>query len=187
MRTVFAVSIIAMVLGLGQGFAGEENQFRGLYTWMTNLEGDWVLAPAGEQAGKATQHKVVAPMVGTDAVAMNFRTIGKGSTVQETLLPGTPKEMVTMYHCRDASCSQVKATHYCVKQNQPEMRVDPASTGNTLVYECDMNTELCRSKQNHVHKISHELSDDGQRLKTTYTSFADGSYLKDSVYQFVRK
>lgn len=24
-------------------------------------------------------------------------------------------------------------------------------------------------------------------VKTTYTSFADGSYLKDSVYQFVRK
>ncbi len=127
-------------------------------------------------------------MIGTDAVAMSFRVIGKGSTVQENLLPGTAKEMATMYHCNDVSCGRIEAKHYCAKQNQPELIVDPsASSGDTLVLNCDMNTALCQSKQNHIHRITHQLSADGQHLKTTYTSFMDAKYLKDSVYHFVRK
>ena len=154
---------------------------------MTTLQGEWILSPAEWQQGKATQHKLVEPLIGTDTTAMSFKLIGKGSTVQENLLPETNKEMVTMYHCNNVECSQVKATHYCVKQNQPEMLVDLASTSTRLVYNCDMSTELCQSKQNHVHKISHELSNNGNHLKTTYTSYKDGEYLKDSIYHFDRK
>ena len=150
------------------------------------LEGEWTLSPAGEQQGKATNHKLVAPLVGTDAVAINFKLVGKGSTVQETLLPGSKKEMVSMYHCRDSACSQVKATHYCVKQNQPELLASASSTSSLLVYDCDMSTELCNSGQDHIHKITHEVSDNGGHLKTTYTSWKDGKYLKDSTYHFDR-
>lgn len=157
-----------------------------IYKSMKGLKGEWALSSADKQEGKATKHKLVAPLVGTDAVGMSFKLIGKGSTVQENLLPDTKKEMVSMYHCKDASCSQVKATHYCVKQNQPEMLADASSTANMLIYNCDMTTELCQSKQNHVHKITHELSDGGKHLKTTYTSWKDGKYLKDSVYHFDR-
>ena len=160
---------------------------RQIYNSMQGLEGEWVLSPADKQEGKATKHKLVVPLVGTDAVGMSFKLVGKGSTVQENLLPDTKKEMVTMYHCKDVSCSQVKATHYCVKQNQPEMEADLSSTANLLAYNCDMSTELCQSGQNHVHKIKHELSDGGKHLKTTYTSWNDGKYLKDSVYHFDRK
>jgi hypothetical protein len=154
---------------------------------MKMLEGDWVLSSADQQEGKTTQNALVAPLVGTDEVGMNFKLIGRGSTVQENLLPGTAKEMVSMYHCKDASCSQVKATHYCVKQNQPEMLADPSSTANLLVYNCDMNTPLCQSGQDHVHKITHELSDGGKHLKTTYTSWKGGEYSKDSIYHFDHK
>ena len=157
------------------------------YQAMTELQGEWSLSPIKQQEGKATQHKLVAPLLGTDTTAMSFKLIGKGSTVQENLLPETGKEMVTMYHCNDTACSQVKATHYCVKQNQPEMLVDPASTSTRLVYNCDMSTDLCQSKQNHVHKITHELSNSGKHLKTTYTSYNNGTYLKDSIYHFDRK
>lgn len=157
------------------------------YQLMTQLQGQWTLSPSAQQEGKATQHKLVKPLIGTDSTAMSFKLIGKGSTVQENLLPGTGKEMVTMYHCNDMECSQVRATHYCVKQNQPEMLVDLASTSTRLVYNCDMGTELCQSKQNHVHKITHELSNNDNHLRTTYTSYNDGEYLKDSIYNFDRK
>jgi hypothetical protein len=157
------------------------------YTAMTKLQGEWILSPANQQEGKATQHKLIKPLLGTDTTAMNFKLIGKGSTVQENLLPETGKEMVTMYHCKDTVCSQVKATHYCIKQNQPEMLVDPVSTDTSLVYNCDMSTSLCQSKQNHVHKITHELSNEGAHLKTTYTSYNNGMYMKDSIYHFDRK
>ena len=159
----------------------------GHYQWMTGLQGDWILAPADQQEGKATQHKLVKPMLGTDQVAINFRTVGRGSTVQETLLPGNKKEMVTMYHCKDSGCDQVRATHYCAKQNQPQMLVDLASSGDTVSFDCDMSTGLCQSGEDHIHRIAHQLSPDGNQLTTTYTSFKDGRKTKDSVYHFVRK
>ena len=182
-RTVIA-TVTIMAMSISPVYAGDA---RPLYDWMKALDGEWLLSPADQQEGKATQHKLVAPLLGTDAVGMSFSLIGKESTVQENLLPGTGKEMVTMYHCQDMSCSQVKATHYCVKQNQPEMLVDLSSTGDKLVYNCDMSTVLCQSGQDHVHNISHELSADGKHLKTTYTSWKDGKYLKDSAYHFDRK
>ncbi len=176
---IFTVTFLNM-----PSFAGNATQ---IYQSTKALEGEWVLSPADKQQGKATKHKLVAPLVGTDAVAMKFKLVGKGSTVQESLLPGTKKEMVSMYHCKDVACSQVKATHYCVKQNQPEMVADPASTTSRLVYDCDMSTELCQSGQNHIHKITHEVSAGGKHLKTTYTSWKDSKYLKDSSYHFDRK
>ena len=163
------------------------NDAKQIYNSMKSLEGEWVLSSADRQEGKAVKHKLVAPLVGTDAVGMSFKLIGKGSTVQESLLPETRKEMVSMYHCKDASCSQLKATHYCVKQNQPEMVADFSSTNNVLAYNCDMSTDLCKSGQDHIHKIKHELSNEGKHLKTTYTSWKDGKYLKDSIYHFDRK
>jgi hypothetical protein len=167
--------------------AGNDQAARDQYNWLKQLQGDWVLAPADQQEGKATQHKLVAPLLGTETVAMRYRIIGKGSTIQENLLPGNEKEMATMYHCNNASCSRVKAKHYCVKQNQPELIAEPSGSPNMLVLNCDMDTGLCQSNDNHIHKITKNLSADGNHLKVTYTSFARGKYAKDSVYHFDRK
>jgi hypothetical protein len=158
-----------------------------VYKWMQQLEGDWVLSPAAIQEGGATKHNVVAPMVGSDQVGMSFRVIGAGSTVQESLLPGTSREMVTMYHCQDTGCSQLQATHYCVKQNQPQMVAAKKTNDNGVIFNCDMSTSLCQSWDDHVHMISHELSQDGRHLKTTYSSFMNGEHTKDSVYHFDKK
>jgi len=162
------------------------NDAKPAYEWVKQLQGEWVLA--GTQEGKATQHKLVKPLLGTDTTAMSFKTLGRGSTVQEDLLPTTKKHMSTMYHCEDAKCSEVRATHYCAKQNQPRMLANLAkSTDNKMVLDCDMNAALCQSDIDHVHSITHELSDGGKSLKTTYTTWRDGKYAKDSIYHFVRK
>lgn len=187
MKIIKHVMILAIASTTLTLHADNSTQAQQAYQWMSNLQGEWVLSPADQQEGKATKHKLVAPMVGTDATGMSFKAIGKGSTVQENLLPGTKKEMVTMYHCQDVGCDQIKATHYCVKQNQPEMTAALSSDPGSLVFNCDMGTALCQSKENHVHKITHQVSNNGQHLSTTYTSWKDGKYLKDSVYNFDRK
>ncbi len=184
MRKTMFLLITSVALANVTSYAGDAQQ---IYKSTKALEGDWTLSTANKQQGKATKHKLVAPLVGTDTVAMNFKPVGKGSTVQESLLPGTKKEMVSMYHCKDASCSQVKATHYCVKQNQPEMLADPISSSSKLIYNCDMDTDLCQSDQDHIHRITHEISGNGNHLKTTYTSWKDSKFLKDSIYHFERK
>ena len=187
MRKISQAVMFASAIMAFSVYADTSTDAKKTYQWMTNLQGEWILSSADKQQGKATKHKLVAPIVGTDTTAMSFNLVGKGSTVQENLLPGNKKEMVTMYHCQDIGCDQVKATHYCAKKNQPEMTADKSSGSNTLVFNCDMRTTLCQSKEDHVHKITHQVSNDGKHLTTTYTSWKDGKYLKDSVYNFDRK
>jgi hypothetical protein len=99
---------------------------------------------------------------------MSFKLIVKGSTVQENLLPGTGKEMATMYDCNSfKDCTLLQAKHYCAKQNQPELILDSANTvGNFVAMQCDMDTELCSSDESHVHVITHEISEDNSQLKS---------------------
>ena len=159
------------------------------YKTLAMLDGDWILSSSDKQEGGTTKKGPAAKLVGTDKTAMSFKVVGKGSAVQENLLPGTGKEMATMYHCDNfKNCSRVQAKHYCAKQNQPELLLDAdKTTGNVIVMSCDMNTALCNSAEGHVHAIKHELSQDNKHLRTTYTIYKNGKFEKDSIYHFDRK
>ena len=176
-------------LVLVAGFARADSSALDHYQTLTLLDGDWVLSPAVQQESGATRKGPAAKLIGVDEAAISFKVIGNGSTLQENLLPGTGKEMATMYHCNDfRNCSQVRATHYCAKQNQPELVLDTANTsGNVIAMNCDSDNRLCNSAESHVHMIRHELSQDNNHLRTTYTIYTDGKYEKDSIYHFDRK
>jgi len=185
----FGDSVYIFSLALTASSAWASASSLGHYKTLTLLEGDWMLSPADEQEGGATKMDPAAKLVGTDSTAISFKVVGNGSAVQENLLPDTSKEVVTMYHCRDfRNCTQVEAKHYCAKQNQPELILDTANTtGNVIVMVCDMNTSTCNSVDGHVHMIRHELAQDNNHLRTTYTIYKDGKYEKDSIYHFKRK
>ena len=187
MRFVRITCILFLALALSSVWAATTSLNH--YKTLTLLKGDWMLSSANEQEGGATKKDPAAKLIGTDKTAISFKVIGKGSTIQENLLPGTGKEMATMYHCDDfKACSQVQATHYCAKQNQPELMLDTENTTDSVIaMTCDMNTSLCNSVEGHVHKIKHELSQDNNHLRTTYTIFKDGKFKKDSIYHFDRK
>ena len=158
-----------------------------IYEWLQQLEGQWTLSPVQLQEGGTRTHPSVVDLLGTDVVAMDFKLVGRGSTVQEDLLPGTERQMVTMYHCKDSQCSAVKATHYCAKQNQPEFLASLDSSQSELVFECDMTTELCQSWDAHIHRIRHQLSQDGRHLRAEYANYLNGEHTGDTVFHFDRK
>jgi hypothetical protein len=158
-----------------------------VFEWMKKLEGQWTLSAAATQEGGTKTHPSVVNILGTDQVAMEFKLIGRGSTVQEDLLPGTARQMVTMYHCKDSSCSAVKATHYCAKQNQPEFLASMESSPSELSFDCDMTTDLCQSWDGHIHKITHQLSEDGKHLRAVYATFLNGEHTSDTIFHFDRK
>ena len=187
MKSVRFISILSLILVFGSVCA--ETNALNSYKTLTLLDGDWMLSAADKQEGGTTKKGPAAKLIGTDKTAISFKVIGKSSTVQENLLPGTGKEMATMYHCDNfKDCSQVQATHYCAKQNQPELVLDVTNTtGGIIVMTCDMNTSLCNSAEGHVHMISHELSQDNNHLRTVYTIYKDGKFEKDSIYNFDRK
>lgn len=162
-----------------------------LFDWMeSSLKGEWKLSPAELQLGSESyKHKAVLPITGTDTTGMAFKLIGGEVTIQEDLLPGTAKQMVTMYHCKDIACTQLKATHYCSKQNQPEFLANlQQSTPTRIIFECDMSTELCQSNEDHIHQIVHELSNNGKHLKSSYFAWKNRQLSSNhSIYHFDRK
>jgi len=181
------IVVIAISLVLSKAWAADSEL--NYYQVLKSLQGNWKLAPAKLQEGGATKKGPAAKLLGTGKTAMSFKVIGKGSTVQENLMPGTGMEMATMYHCDNFNnCTQVKATHYCVKQNQPQFILAPDdSSSNVVTMACDMSSSLCNSMDGHIHKITQELSPDGNHLTTTYTIFKDGKFQNNVIYHFVRQ
>lgn len=192
-RSVFLAKSLSIVIGLVLIGAAElvdaetAAEPKLIYSWIKKLEGQWTLSAAERQEGGTKTHPSVVAMLDTDEVAMEFKLIGRDMTVQEDLLPGTKRQMVTMYHCRDSSCSAVKATHYCAKGNQPEFLASPESSPEELIFDCDMSAALCQSGENHIHRITHQLSEDGKHLRAIYSNFNNGAYTRDTVFHFDRK
>jgi len=73
-----------------------------------------------------------------------------GSAVEEKLFPGTPHEMVSMYHLDGGD---LVLTHYCAMGNQPRMRLVSASEGNPAQLRFDFagGTNVDPAKDMHMH------------------------------------
>jgi hypothetical protein len=90
---------------------------------------------AGEWEGSAHQ--------GTDPKTMTtratIRVVSAGSAVMLHTDPGTPHEMVTMFH-RDGDA--LLATHYCAAMNQPRLKARAGSPAGTISFEFLDGTNL---------------------------------------------
>src|SRR5262245_39718357 len=75
---------------------------------LKKLAGTWV---AADKDGKPT-----------DQVVSVVRVTAAGSAVHETLFPGQPHEMISVYHLDG---KDLLMTHYCSLGNQPRMKADP--------------------------------------------------------------
>lgn len=164
-----------------------------MYEYMrSTLNGEWSLSPEDKQLNTtgAYKNKFVLPLVGTDITALSYKAIGFGSSLQEDLLPHTKKQMVTMYHCDDyVDCTQLLATHYCTKMNQPQFILDlKGSTQEKIIFNCNMETALCQSDEDHIHQIILEFSNEGKHLKSSYLGWTDQKpNKKNSIYHFDKK
>ncbi len=164
-----------------------------IYQRMSFLLADkWYLSESEKQIDTtgAEKNPAIAHLVGdVNAVGTEYKVIGRGATLEEILLPNTMKSMVTMYHCNSYSnCTELWATHYCAKQNQPRFILNvKETTPNKFVFDCDMKTKLCNSAEDHIHKIILELSDDDDHLKASYLAWKDKKLRKrHSIYHFDR-
>src|SRR5471030_2984942 len=84
---------------------------------MKKLAGTWLLA---DKDGKPT-----------DEVASAIKVTAGGSVVHETLFPGQPHEMISVYTVDGADLIM---THYCVLGNQPRMKAELKAPANQIVF-----------------------------------------------------
>src|SRR5262249_15189060 len=90
-----------------------------------SLAGAWVAAEDGPMSRKG------------DLVA-RYAVSAAGTAVVETVFPGRPQEMVTVYH---ADGADLVLTHYCMEGNQPRMRARETQ-GPRLDFAYDGGTNI---------------------------------------------
>lgn len=155
LKKIFIALLSSLVLSV---YSHAEMTSTEIFETLQGFEGEWEFIE-GQQRGSCTQ--------GKEAVtAIEFKMIGKNTAVQEDLMPGSPYQMVTMYHIEDLNEKDVIGTHYCVKKNQPAYRADLInSSSKKIIFQCDKTrTKLCTSKEpyggSYVDSVTYELEDE---------------------------
>jgi hypothetical protein len=128
---------------------------------MKKLAGTWL---AADKDGKPT-----------DQVGSIIKVTAGGSAVHETLFPGQPQEMVSVYTVEGPDLIM---THYCVLGNQPRMKADPNSSADQIVFKFAGGGNLDPATDKHMHDATLTFVDD-DRITVKGTGWDNGAPAKD--------
>jgi len=132
-------------------------------------------ALAGSWEGKTSEP-------GEQPVTETFRVIAGGSVVLEDMFPGTPHEMVTVYHMDG---DRLVLTHYCAVGNQPRMRFEKTGHPGEIRFAFDGGTNLRADRDEHMHEVTIRLA--GGRMESEWVSWKDGARGHAASFALARK
>ena len=168
-----AIALLAFVAGVGaeEKPAAKEQPKNAKFEAFKKLAGTWLKA---DKDGKPT-----------DKVGSIFKVISAGTAVQETIAPGEPYEMVSVYHLDGPD---LVMTHYCALGNQPKLKLDPNSPAGQFKFSFVGGTNLDSAKDLHMHEGSFTVIDD-DHIETTWTAWSGGKPMDEHklVVKAVRK
>ena len=114
------------------------------------LEGDWVL-PEGD-----------------GATQLAYEVTASGSAVVETVFPGKPFEMISVYTLDNG---RLVMTHYCAMGNQPYMVAKAEGTPEIIRFECQKAGNTASHADAHMHLGVFTIGEG--TLKTEWTNYAE--------------
>jgi hypothetical protein len=124
---------------------------------------DHKLPPAPTNAGLEKMKSLVGTWVAvgedgkpTDQVVSVIKLTAGGSAVHETIFPGQPMEMVSVY---TADGPALLLTHYCVLGNQPQMKAEPKASDNQIKFDFVGGSNLDVKKDKHMHGATLSIVD----------------------------
>ena len=118
---------------------------------------------------------------GPKPVRIVYRVTAAGSAVMETFHPGTPMEMVTMYHDDKGKLSM---THYCMLGNQPQMRLVKASD-KQVALDLVKDSVVDKDKP-HMNALTIDFLD-ADRIRHTWGCCEGGDKTRNMTVEFKRK
>jgi hypothetical protein len=126
------------------------------FEFLKTLGGDWQRAGGPDHAGgsKATTFKVSAA----------------GSAVVETIFPGQPAEMITVYH---RNGNDLLLTHYCALWNAPVLKFQPSDKPGEIRFAFEGGTNFNPDKDMHVHEGTLTIKDPNT-LEVDFVAYSDG-------------
>ena len=117
----------------------------------------------------------------TKTVVSIFKVTSGGSAVHETLMPGTPHEMVTIYHLDG---KDLVLTHYCMLQNQPRLKADTKAPANKLAFKFIGGSNIDPAKDAHMHDGTITFID-ANTIQVDWQGWSDGK--ADETHKFSKK
>jgi hypothetical protein len=139
---------------------------------LKSLEGTWTGRSWHDGAGQGA---------GEDVTAI-YKVTAAGSAVQETLFPGLPHEMVTMYHMDGA---RLILTHYCAVGNQPRMELEASTDPNVLSFKFAGGTNMVENDM-HMHSARIDFVD-ADHIRGEWGSMRDGKPAGSARFDMARK
>jgi hypothetical protein len=170
-RNLFSLLMIALLAVPGLAKAEDRTKSTNAQRLeaLKQLAGDWV------EVGKEGKPG--------DKVVSSIRVTSGGTTVQETMFPGTDHEMVTMYHLDG---EDLILTHYCSLGNQPRLRAEPGQDDNKIVFKFVSATNLKSGDDHHIHGATLNLLGK-DHFKAEWVSCKDGKACHQVNLDLVRK
>lgn len=120
----------------------------------------------------------------TTTVTSRWDVTAGGTTVVETLFPGEPHEMVTVFH-RDGA--RVLATHFCSIGNQPRLRAvdsDPAAGGSGQSIQFTFFDATNLRSTDDLHMGGLLVTRKGDTLSERWTAFSNGRIDHETKFTF---
>lgn len=133
-----------------------------------SLAGEWEMAPSKE---------------GDEPMKVTYRVTSGGTAVMETLMPGKPHEMVTMYHLDNG---RLVLTHYCSMGNQPMMVLQPGADSSHMSFAHCGGTGIASPDAPHMASLDMTILD-AEHLNCLWGMSKKGKLEKHQAFAFVRK
>jgi hypothetical protein len=112
---------------------------------------------------------------------VEYRLTAGSSTLVETLSPGTPEEMVSVYHDRKGKLAM---THYCMLHNQPRMTLKKADA-RTLDLVFAKDNDINPAQETHMHALSITF-EDNDHIVQKWTYFEKGTAKEVVTFKLTR-
>ncbi|HEX5056176.1 MAG TPA: hypothetical protein VFX02_06725 [Gammaproteobacteria bacterium] len=119
---------------------------------------------------------------GEQSMQVTYELTSGGTAIIEKLMPGTPQEMVSVYHKEGDSLAM---THYCSMGNQPHMKLQDADAGH-LVFEMEQPQGIASAEESHMHALTLTLKDK-DTLQQDWISYDKGKPAQTTSLLFHKK
>lgn len=114
-------------------------------------------------------------------IDVTYHVTSGGTAVVETLSPGTPHEMVSVYHDDHA---KLKMTHYCMIGNQPKLDLT-SSSPTSMDFTFGKGNTFDPKKEMHMDSL-HVAFIDNDHIVQTWGNSAGGKAGGPAVFKLSR-
>lgn len=172
MNRILKLTLLGVLLGVSSVWAVEAEKADDTHKMPPPYVGSAELQKMKSLVGK---WEGPSPDMPYGKIILDYKVTSNGSAVVETILPGTPMEMISVYH--DNKDGKLAMTHYCAMANAPEMVLQNPGEEKMILA---LNPDSIKAGEPHMHHLEITLKDATQ-MEQTWQCQPDGKTTKEQT------